>query len=76
MALEPQEGNACGIDSVLRCETRRCGGEKEAQKKVDKKWIALWAARNPRARKLIIRGLKNRRVRGMVWTAAKRGIRR
>jgi hypothetical protein len=43
---------------------------------VDKKRIALWAARNPRARKLIIRGLKNRRVRGMVWTAAKRGIRR
>jgi hypothetical protein len=52
------------------------GGEKEAEKTVDKKRIALWAARNPRARKLIIRGLKSRRVRGMVWTAAKRGVRR
>ncbi|HEV3476643.1 MAG TPA: hypothetical protein VG127_04090 [Rubrobacteraceae bacterium] len=43
---------------------------------MNKKRIALWAARNPRARKLIIRGLKNRRVRGMAWAAAKRGIRR
>jgi hypothetical protein len=43
---------------------------------VDKQRIAVWAARNPRARRLIIRGLKNRRIRGMVWAAAKRGIRR
>jgi hypothetical protein len=43
---------------------------------MDKKKLALWALRNPRARRLIVRGLKNRRVRGMAWAAAKRGIRR
>jgi hypothetical protein len=67
--------NAWGMDSVLPYDSERRGG-KEAKKTVNKKRIALWAAHNPRARKLIIRGLKNRRVRGMAWAAAKRGIRR
>ena len=64
------------MGSVLLYDARRHDGGKEANKTVDKKRIALWTARNPRARGLIIRGLKNRRVRGMVWAAAKRGIRR
>jgi hypothetical protein len=42
---------------------------------VNKLNLALWALRNPRARGLIIRGLKNRRVRGLAWAAAKRRIR-
>ena len=38
--------------------------------------IALWALRNPRTRGLIIKGLKNRRIRGLAWAVAKRRIRR
>jgi hypothetical protein len=38
--------------------------------------IALWALRNPRTRGLIIKGLKNRRVRGLAWAVTKRRIRR
>ena len=38
--------------------------------------MALWALRNPWVRRLTVRGLKNRRVRGMAWAAAKRGVRR
>lgn len=38
--------------------------------------MALWALRNPRTRGLIIKGLKNRRVRGLVWAVTKRRIRR
>ena len=37
---------------------------------------ALWALRNSRTRGLIIKGLKNRRVRGLAWAVAKRRIRR
>lgn len=36
--------------------------------------IALWALRNPRARGLVIKGLKNRRVRSVAWTLAKKRI--
>jgi hypothetical protein len=43
---------------------------------MNKTKIALWALRNPRARGLVIKGLKNRRVRALAWAAAKRGIRR
>lgn len=43
---------------------------------MNKTKIALWALRNPRARGLVIKGLKNRRVRGLAWSVAKRGIRR
>jgi hypothetical protein len=43
---------------------------------VNKSKVALWALRNPRARGLIIKGLKNRRVRGLAWAVAKRRIRR
>jgi hypothetical protein len=43
---------------------------------MNKKRIALWAVRSPRARRLAIKGLKNRRVRSLAWAAAKRGIRR
>jgi hypothetical protein len=43
---------------------------------MNKRKAALWALRNPRARALIIKGLKNRRVRRLAWTAAKRGIHR
>lgn len=43
---------------------------------VNKRKMALWAMRNPRARGLIIKGLKNRRVRGLAWAVAKRRIRR
>jgi hypothetical protein len=64
------------MDSVLPYDNQRRSGGKEARKTVNKKRIALWAARNPRTRKLIIRGLKNWRVRGIAWAAAKRGIRR
>jgi len=38
--------------------------------------IALWALRNPRTRGLIIKGLKNRRVRRLAWAVTKRRIRR
>jgi hypothetical protein len=41
---------------------------------MDKRKAALWALRNPRG--LIIKGLKNRRVRRFAWAAAKRGIHR
>jgi len=43
---------------------------------MNKTKIALWALRNPRARGLVIKGLKNRRVRGLAWSVARRGIRR
>lgn len=41
---------------------------------MNKTKIALWALRNPRARGLIIRGLQNRRVRGVALAVAKRRI--
>lgn len=37
-----------------------------------KKKVALWALRNRRARGLVVRGLKSRRLRGLAWTVAKR----
>ncbi len=43
---------------------------------MNKRKMALWALRNPRARRLIARGVKSRRVRGMAWAAAKRAVRR
>ena len=43
---------------------------------MNKSKIAFWALRNRRARGLIVRGLKNRRVRRLAWAAARRGIRR
>ena len=43
---------------------------------MNKTKIALRVLRNPRSRGLIIKGLKNRRVRGLAWTVAKRGLRR
>ena len=43
---------------------------------MDKKKMALWALRKPRARRLIVKGLKNRRIRGLAWAAAKRAVRR
>jgi hypothetical protein len=49
------------------------GKEKTAMSKTK---IVLWALRNPWVRGLIIKGLKNRKVRGLAWTVAKRGIRR
>jgi len=38
--------------------------------------IALWVLRNPRARGLVMKGLKSRRVRGLALAAAKRRLRR
>ena len=43
---------------------------------VDKKRIALWAVRSPRARRLAVKGLKNRRFRGLVWGLLKRRVTR
>ena len=37
---------------------------------MNKTKIALRVLRNSRARALIIKGLKNRRVRGLAWTVA------
>ncbi len=41
---------------------------------MDKRRVALWAARNPTARRLVVRGLKNRRVRGLAWAVMKRRV--
>jgi hypothetical protein len=38
--------------------------------------IALWVLRNPRARGLVIWGLKKRRVRALAWAVARRRLRR
>jgi hypothetical protein len=38
--------------------------------------IAIWALSNSRTRGLIIKGLKNRRMRGFALAVAKRRIRR
>ena len=43
---------------------------------VNKAKIVLWALSNSRTRSLIIKGLKNRRVRGLALAVAKRRIRR
>ncbi len=43
---------------------------------MDKRRVALWAVRNPTARRLVMRGLKNRRVRGLAWGMLKRQITR
>jgi hypothetical protein len=43
---------------------------------VSKKGVMLWVMRNRRARRLVVRGLTNRRVRKLAWPAAKRGLRR
>ncbi len=41
---------------------------------VNKKRVALWAVRSPRARRLAVKGLKNRRVRGLAWAVMKRRV--
>jgi hypothetical protein len=38
--------------------------------------LALWVLRHPRARGLVIKGLKSRRVRGLALAAARRRLRR
>ena len=43
---------------------------------MSKRKLALWILSNPRARGLIIKSLKHRRVRRLAWAAAKRGIHR
>ena len=50
--------------------------DSEEEADVDKKRIALWAVRSPRVRKLAVKGLKNRRVRGMAWGVLKRRVTR
>lgn len=50
--------------------TERFGEER--QEIVKKMKIVLWVLRNRRARKLVVSGLKSRRVRALVWTVAKR----
>lgn len=43
---------------------------------MSKKRIAMWVARSPRARRLAVKGLKNRRFRGLAWAVLKRRIAR
>ena len=51
------------LEKVRRRLTLR--GRVEEATVVNKRKVALWALRNPRARGLIMKGLKNRRVRGL-----------
>lgn len=43
---------------------------------INKAKIALWALRNSLTRGLILKALKNRRVRRLAWAIVKRRIRR
>ena len=43
---------------------------------MNKKRVALWAVRSPRTRRLAVKGLKNRRVRGIAWGVLKRRVTR
>jgi hypothetical protein len=66
--------NASATEAVSRFTTPYGRSEKETRNVMNKTKIALWALRNRRTRELIIKGLKNRRVRNAALNVAKRRI--
>jgi hypothetical protein len=53
--------NARGLGPVSPSNARRRAPRR--RRAVSKKGVVLWAMRNRRARRLVVRGLRNRRVR-------------